>query len=288
MSSPLVVDAHTHVWAHWPYQPEVPDPQTRGGVANLLLEMDGAGVDHALVVAAGIPGAESNNDDVAAMVAAHPGRLSMLADLDSTFGPGYHAPGAGDRLRAVVDRYAPQGVSHYLGLQDDGWLESDEGESFLTVAEAAGLVLNLAARPVWAASIRGAARRHPGLTILVNHLGLVMLHPGGLDEGLRLVLDTEPLPNLLVKVSGWQYGTAEPWAYPYAARLGVARAFFETWGPDRLVWGSDWPSILPHHTYRQAARLLAEHAPFLSSADRDMVRGGTLARVLRLPERVPA
>ena len=67
MSSPLVVDAHTHLWARWPYQPEVPDPRTRGGVANLLLQMDGAGVDHALVVAAGIPGAESNNDDVAAM-----------------------------------------------------------------------------------------------------------------------------------------------------------------------------------------------------------------------------
>jgi L-fuconolactonase len=148
MSSPLVVDAHTHLWARWPYEPQVPDPRTRGGVDNLLLELDGAGVDHAVVVAAEIPGAESNNDDVAAMVAAHPGRLSMLVDIDSTFGSDYHRPGAADRLRAVVDRYAPQGVSHYLGLEDDGWLESGEGESFLAVAEAAGLVLNVAARPV--------------------------------------------------------------------------------------------------------------------------------------------
>ncbi len=288
MSSPLVVDAHTHLWARWPYQPEVPDPQTRGGVLNLLLEMDGAGVAHALVVAAGIPGAESNNDEVAAMVAAHPARLSMVADVDSTFGPAYHAPGAADRLRSVVDRCAPQGVSHYLGLDDDGWLGSDEGESFLAVAEAAGLVLNLAARPVWAASIRGAARRHPGLTILVNHLGLVMLHSGGQDDALRLVLDPEPLPNLLVKVSGWQYGTAEPWAYPYAARLEVVRRFAESWGVDRMVWGSDWPSILPHHTYRQASRLLAEQTTFLSAADLERVMGGTLARVLRLTERVSA
>jgi L-fuconolactonase len=288
MSSPLVVDAHTHLWAHWPYQPEVPDPWTRGGVDNLLLELDGAGVDHAVVVAAEIPGAESNNDDVEAMVAAHPGRLSMLVDIDSTFGSDYHRPGAADRLRAVVDRYAPQGVSHYLGLDDDGWLESGEGESFLAVAEAAGLVLNVAARPVWAAPIRQAARRHPELTILVNHLGLVMLHPGGLDDGLRLVLDDEPLPNLLVKVSGWQYGTPSPWGYPYAARLDVVRRFAESWGPDRLVWGSDWPSILPHHTYRQAAQLLPEQAPFLSATDLDTVRGGTLARVLRLAERVSA
>jgi L-fuconolactonase len=286
MSSRLVVDAHTHLWARWPYEPQVPDPRTRGGVDNLLLEMDGAGVDHAVVVAARIRGAEGNNEDVAAMVAAHPGRLSMLADVDSTFAPEYHGPGAAERLRAVVDRYAPQGVSHYLAPEDDGWLSSDDGESLMDVAEAAGLVLNLAARPVWAASVRAAARRHPGLTILVNHLGLVMLHPGGLDDGLRLVLHDEPLPNLLVKVSGWHYGTPSPWGYPYGARLEVVRRFAETWGPHRLVWGSDWPSILPHHTYRQGVQLLPEQASFLSATDLEMVRGGTLARVLRLAERV--
>ncbi|MDQ6945505.1 MAG: amidohydrolase [Actinomycetota bacterium] len=286
MSAALVVDAHTHLWARWPYQPAVPDPHTRGSADSLVTEMDGAGVDHALVVAAGIPGAESNNDDVAAMVAARGGRLSLVADVDSSFGPTYHLPGAADRVREVLDRYAPAGVSHYLAHEDDGWLESGDGDAFLSVAEAAGVVLNLAARPAWAAPIRAAARRHPGLIVIVNHLALVMLHPEGLDEGLRLVLDDEPLPNLLVKVSGWQYGTERPWAYPYTARLSVARAFYETWGPDRLVWGSDWPSLLPHHTYRQAVQLLPEHAVFLDAADLEKVRGGTLARGLGLAERV--
>ena len=55
------------------------------------------------------------------------------------------------------------------------------------------------------------------------------------------------------------------------------------WGPDRLAWGSDWPSLLPHHSYRQGRELLAEHAGFLSAEDLDKVMGGTLVRVLRLP-----
>ena len=259
MSTVPVVDGHTHVWATWPYRPGVPDPQTRGSAENLLQEMDSSGVDHALVVSAEIDGAAGNNDHGASVVAQHPGRFSQLVDLDSHFGPDYHRPGSADRLRAVVDRYAPVGVSHYL-----------------------------AARPVWGPAIRGAARRHPGVTILLNHLGTVMLHPGGLEEGLRLVVDDEALPNLVVKVSGWAYGTDRPWDYPYADRLAVVRRFHEAWGPDRLAWGSDWPSLLPHHSYRQGRELLTEHATFLNPEELDKVMGGTLARVLRLPVGVPA
>lgn len=283
-----MVDGHTHVWATWPYRPGVPDRHTRGSVENLLHEMDAAGVDHAVVVSAEIDGATGNNDHGAAVVAAHRGRLSQLVDLDSHFGPDYHRRGAADRLRAVVDRYAPAGISHYLAPEDDGWLTSAEGDRLLVAAEEAGVVVNLAARPAWGPAIRSAARRHPDVTILVNHLGTVMLHPGGLDEGLRLVVDDEDLPNLVVKVSGWQYGTDRPWAYPYADRLAVVRRFHEAWGPDRLAWGSDWPSLLPHHSYRQGRQLLADHAGFLGREDLDKVMGKTLSRVLRLPVGVPA
>lgn len=288
MSTVPVVDGHTHVWATWPYRPGVPDPQTRGSAENLLQEMDSSGVDHALVVSAEIDGAAGNNDHGASVVAQHPGRFSQLVDLDSHFGPDYHRPGSADRLRAAVDRYAPVGVSHYLAVEDDGWLGSTEGDAFLAAAEEAEVVVNLAARPVWGPAIRGAARRHPGVTILLNHLGTVMLHPGGLEEGLRLVVDDEALPNLVVKVSGWAYGTDRPWDYPYADRLAVVRRVHEAWGPDRLAWGSDWPSLLPHHSYRQGRELLTEHATFLTPEELDKVMGGTLARVLRLPVGVPA
>ena len=114
-----------------------------------------------------------------------------------------------------------------------------------------------------------------------------MLHPGGLEEALRLVVDDEDVPNLVVKVSGWSYGTDRPWDYPYADRLAVVRRFHEAWGPDRMAWGSDWPSLLPHHSYAQGRRLLEEHAEFLSPEDLHAVMGGTLVRVLRLDVVVP-
>ncbi|MDR0417762.1 MAG: amidohydrolase [Propionibacteriaceae bacterium] len=277
----MIVDAHTHIWPRWPYRPDVPDSATRGSHANLIAQMDACGVGQALVVNARIEHADDNNDYGAEAAAAHPGRLRQIIDVDSRFGPDYHRPGAPERLRAAIERYRPTGLSHYLAPErNDGWLLSDEGLAFFRTAAEAGLLVSLAAPPIWLDDLRAVAERFPELPLLVNHLGVVMLHPEGVEAGLRLVLDRRDLPNLLVKVSGYYYGSERPWDYPYRDRLDIVRAFYETWGPGRMVWASDWPSLLPHHTYRQGLEVLREHAGFLTAADRELILGGTLHAIL--------
>lgn len=281
MEPRVVIDAHTHVWPRWPYRPSVPDENTRGRFENLLYVMDGAGVDLALLVTARIENADDNNDYGAEALRAHPSRFVQIADIDSRFGPDYHRPGAADRLRKLIDTLNPAGISHYLKPDNDGWLLSEEGRAFFGVAEQARLIVSLAAPPAWYDDLREVARRFPGLVLIVNHLAVVMLHPEGIDAGLRLVLDREDVPNLLVKVSGYYYGHDRPWDYPYRDRMPIVRAFAETWGTGRMVWASDWPSLLPHHSYRQAVELLPDHADFLSAADLAAIRGGTMERLLR-------
>lgn len=276
----MILDAHTHVWPRWPYRPDVPDSDSRGRAENLLLEMDRAGVDAAFIVNARIDNASDNNEYGAEVAAGHPGRLLQVADIDSRFGPDYHRPGAADRLRALVDEYRPVGISHYLEPKNDGWLLSDEGSEFLRVADEAKLVITLAAPPDWYDDLRTAARQFPSLAMIANHLAVVTLHPGGIDEGLRLVLDHDDLPNLLVKVSGYYYGHGRPWDYPYLDRLPIVRAFYESWGPGRMVWASDWPSLLPHHSYTQAVHLLGDNADFLAEGDLERIMGGTLGALL--------
>ncbi|MEU7873467.1 amidohydrolase family protein [Dactylosporangium sp. NPDC049140] len=277
----MIVDAHTHVWPRWPYRPDVPDSDSRGRAENLLLEMDRAGVDAALVVNARIEHADDNNDYGAEAATVHKGRLLQVADIDSRFGPHYHRPGAADRLRATIERYQPVGVSHYLAAENDGWLRSDAAREFFQVAQDARLLVSLAAPPAWYDDLRDTARRFPDVPILVNHLAVVMLHPDGIDAGLRLVLDREEVPNLLVKVSGYYYGHDRPWDYPYDDRMPIVKAFAESWGPGRMVWSSDWPSLLPHHSYRQALQVLRDHAEFLSEDDIARIQGGTLETLLR-------
>ena len=273
-------DAHAHVWPRWPYQPPVPDDATRGSVEHLLFEMDQNGVGRALVVAAGIDRNPDNNEYVAAAVRAHPDRLVHAADVDCRWTPDYHRPGAADRLRAAVERYGVRVVTHYLAKENDGWLVSDEGRAFFRTAASLGLVLSVAAPPPWHEDLRVVARENPAVPIVVHHLANVLNWPGGVDEGLRLVLPGRDLPNLFVKASGWYYASDEPWEYPHTARLEVARAFHDEWGPHRLVWASDHPVHRRALTYRQTLEIVRRHCTFIDPADLPGVLGGNLAALL--------
>jgi L-fuconolactonase len=277
---PVIIDAHTHVWPRWPYEPRVPDDETRGSFESLLFQLDAAGIDRALLVNARITRSEDNNNYGARAVAEHPDRFFQIVDIDGRWGPDYHRPGAADRLSVLVAEFHPVGVSHYLAAENDGWLLSAEATAFFELVAAESLVVNFAAPTVWMPDIRTVARAFPTVPILINHLGVVGLHPGGVEEALALVLDAEELPNLLVKVSGYYYGSDRPWDYPYAARLPIVRAFYDSWGPRRMIWASDWPSVLPNMSYRQSLEVLREHADFVSSDELDLILGDNLSGLL--------
>jgi predicted TIM-barrel fold metal-dependent hydrolase len=257
----VIIDAHTHIWRRWPHEPKVPDQETRASVANLLFEMDRSGVDKAVIVSARLPGSSDNNAYGAAAVAAHPDRFVQFVDVDSRWSSDYHTPGAATRLERVAERYAPAGVSHYLRPDNDGWLTSEGGRAFFGVAEERRLIVSVGATPAWLRDLSIMAGAFPASIVLVNHLAGVTLWPEGEDEGLAVALAAESVPNLLVKVSGFYYGHQRPWDYPYVDRAKIVRAFYDKWGPERMVWGSDFPAVLTHMSYRQSLELVREHAP---------------------------
>ncbi len=276
----MIVDAHVHAWPRWPYAPPGPGPGPPGSYQSLLHEMDAASVDAALIVSAALPGNTGNNEYVAGAVAACPGRLYQLADVDSRWSSTYHQAGAADRLAEVCGRLSPAGVSHYLAGDNDGWLRSDEGRGFLAAADRRDLIMGLAAPPGWFPDILHAAASVPRMPVLLNHLALVMLHPDGAAAGLDLVRQGAGQHNLIAKVSGYYYGSSRPPGYPFAGRLAIVRAFYDTWGPGRMVWASDFPASAPHMTYRQSLEILREHAGFIDPADMPLILGGTMGAIL--------
>ena len=68
----MIIDCHTHAWAKWPYEPPVPDFESRGQVEQLLFEMDRCGVDKSVLVCARIEHNPDNNDYGAECVRAYP------------------------------------------------------------------------------------------------------------------------------------------------------------------------------------------------------------------------
>lgn len=273
----MIIDSHCHAWPRWPYQPPVPDGESRGRVEQLLHEMDLHGVAQATVICARIEHNPDNNEYIAEQASRFPERLHQFPDVDCAWSETYHRPGAAGRLRAVADRWPIRGFTHYLRGEDDGWLDGPEGQEFFGVAVERGLIASIAGGPQHQAAMRRVAARYPTLPILCHHLAGLRV---GDEAGLREVLASAATPNIYLKLSGFAYCSRVAWEYPYADTAPIIRALYEGFGAGRLCWGSDYPVVRRYMTYQQALEAFRTHCDFIPEGDKALILGGTLAGLL--------
>lgn len=283
----MIFDAHCHAWQHWPYDTGVPDPESRGSAEALLYEMDTHGVDRAAIVCARIGagaggagfGNPDNNDYVARFAAAHPDRILAWVDVDCVWRPEHHTPGATARLIDELDRTGATGFTHYVdGETNDGWLRTDDAGEFFRTAADRGLIASLAFPAPWFDDLRTVATDNPTLPILIHHMG----HPQDAAQRSAL-LALADLPNVGVKISGFNYNSANYWDYPYPDSQELFEAIRAAFGASRVYWGSDFPASRDMLTYTQAIEVVREHATFLGADDLAALLGGNLERLVAHP-----
>ena len=126
------------------------------------------------------------------------------------------------------------------------------------------------------------AERHAGLRVIIDHMGLNVQWKGkDLAPGVDVVLKFARLPNVAVKASCLPCYVAE--TYPFPTLHPQIRRVVETFGPQRVFWGTDL-SQSPC-TYRQNVTLFTEELKFLSANDKEWIMGKALAHWLPWPLR---
>jgi predicted TIM-barrel fold metal-dependent hydrolase len=236
----------------------------------MVAAMDRAGVARAIIVP---PSWEGDRNDVALAAAAkYPSRFGVMGrfPLESRV----EAP----LLSAWRDQPGMLGVR--LTLHRAPWrdaFDAGEFEWFWREAERAALPLMVYA-PGLARSLGAVAARHPGLSILVDHLAIPLGAVGeaAFDE-LGDVLALAAHPNVAVKASALPCHSRE--RYPFRDLHEPVRRVFDAFGPTRILWGTDY-SRLPC-PYEDAIRLFTEALDFLSPGDRAEIMGGAARRWLR-------
>lgn len=86
--------------------------------------------------------------------------------------------------------------------------------------------------------------------------------------------------NICIKVSGLPYCSLRDWDFPYRDTHGVLKAEYEHYGPQRLFWGSDYPMVLAHMTYRQSLEAFRTHCTFIPEDERKQILGDALNALL--------
>ena len=82
-------------------------------------------------------------------------------------------------------------------------------------------------------------------------------------------------PNTYIHFSGQYAFSHDP--YPYADMLPVADFIYNTFGPNRMLWASDFPWIVEQPGYPEQLALVDHLLPNLTQTERQQITGGTAA-----------
>jgi len=131
------------------------------------------------------------------------------------------------------------------------------------------------------AVIEQLAAEHPNLNIVLCHLGLATHEPTAEWRAALATLTVRP--NVYAKVSGIlsQPGSAvrrDAWAADAVA------AAVDALGPDRLMFGSDWPMSPLVGGYAEVVERTALALPELTAKESLGIWRRTAERVYRVPE----
>ncbi|MDQ3700641.1 MAG: amidohydrolase [Chloroflexota bacterium] len=268
-----IVDGHLHVWsldaATYPWQPVAGiTPPTHDGSAELLLsEMAAARVEHACIVQPSAYGWDHTY--VAETLRAYPGRFIGACLVDPLSGPA-----APRRLAELVEQQGFQGLRLNPAAYAGGtWLDDPATDPLWRAAADLGVVVSLLIRPTQMRTAETMIARHPDVRVIIDHLGRPAVQEGAPYSSFQDTLRLARYPNTYVKVSGIPVVSQE--AYPYRDVWPVIRLVLDAWGPQRLMWATDYPHIVRQCGYRPCLELVTRHIEFLSASDREWLLRGT-------------
>lgn len=178
------------------------------------------------------------------------------------------APDASARVAALAAHAGLRGLRPMVQGRPDNWYDT-ANDAALAEMTRRDLVLDALVQPRHLESLERLAARHPGLAIVIDHAAKPQA--GAIGSWARAIDSIARCPNVHCKLSGLVTESA-----------AIADAFTVIWGafgPERLLWGSDWPVVTLAASYgdwREMARALvpAEH--------HDAVFGENARRLYRL------
>lgn len=119
--------------------------------------------------------------------------------------------------------------------------------------------------------------KFPAQPFVLDHIAKPLIKDGTLEPWSAQIRELAKAPNLTCKVSG-MVTEAKHGAWKADDFRPYLDVVFEAFGPERLMYGSDWPVCLLSGSYAQTFGLVDDYTRALSAAQRDAFFGGNAAR----------
>ncbi|MEU4114862.1 amidohydrolase family protein [Kitasatospora sp. NPDC028055] len=283
MTPARIIDAHHHVWdltvrpQPWITGEDLA-PLARSFTADdLAAEARAAGVAGTVVVQTVCVPEET--PELLALAAGSGLVAGVVGWTDLT------APDVADALAALRalpggDRLV--GIRHQVQEEPDPrWLLRPDVRRGLLAVAAAGLAYDLVLRPHQLPAAVLAAAGLTGLTFVLDHLGKPPIATGAVAPWAADLRRLAALPNTVCKLSGL-VTEAAPGRWRTEDLRPYADTALDAFGPQRLLFGSDWPVCTLEAGYPEVVRIADRLTGELSPAEQQAVFHDNAARVYGL------
>ena len=274
----MIIDAHHHLWrlSRGDYGWLTPD------LASLWRDFEPADLAPLMAVG-GVAGgilvqAAPTNAETAFLLDLAGRAPAILGVVGWTDMAARDAPEAIGRLAADP---ALKGLRPMLqDLADDDFILTPEVEPALRAIGAAGLRFEALVRPRHLSRLVTVREHHPDLPIILNHAGKPDIAGGAWSPWAENIHALAADGITVCKLSGLITEAGPGWD---ADRLRpYADLVIDAFGPDRVMWGSDWPVALLAGNYDRWLAATQRLLERLTPSERAAILGETAARVYGL------
>ena len=273
MSDYRILDPHVHVWKHDPKYPfaEGAKPPDRDATPEMLLElMKANGVSKTVIIQ--VIHYKYDNSYLADVLKQYPKMFQGVARVDPL------DPAAPDHLSKLTAqgfrgvRISPAGNASgdwfHGPLMPPLWKRAHEMKVPMTV------LAPITRMP----EVGVLLEKLPDLTVVIDHMADCPVdQPAELEKLIAL----KRYPNLFVKISHTWSLSKQP--YPWLDAQELVKRLYQSFGPQRLMWATDWPIVEGHSTYAKALTVVRDDMKFLNDEDKSWMLSKTIERVWAFP-----
>lgn len=274
----MVIDSHHHFWNYDRVEFDWIDDSMRTIrrsflPSDLRVEIQSAGVDGVISVQARQILEETDF------------LLQHAVENDFIKGVVGWVPLADSNISEVLDRYSDtnklKAVRHVVQGEAEGFLDGKEFNNGIQALRTHDLVYDVL---IFERQLEEAIRfvdRHPEQAFVLDHIAKPQIKNDLLEPWQQNIRELAKRENVTCKLSGMvTEADFENWTEkqlrPYLDTVLTA------FGPERLMFGSDWPVCLVACAYKRWHDLIRDYISPLSECEQTAIMGGTATRAYKL------
>ncbi|MBN2658001.1 MAG: amidohydrolase family protein [Spirochaetales bacterium] len=188
------------------------------------------------------------------------------------------SPVVREHLERLKEHGKLAGVRHVIQDEPDpGFILRNDFNEGISVLRDLGLSYDILVTEIQLPQTVAFVKGHPDQPFIIDHIAKPDIRSGSFENWSRYMTELAAFENVNCKLSGmvteadWNNWTITN-LKPYLDKM------LESFGPDRLMFGSDWPVCLVAGGYKKWFRALDSYLSGLSEAEREGIYSSNAAR----------